>query len=253
VARASTLKTFVVAFLLALSCAGLVSLTAVGLAERVQTNKDSERLAGILLAAGVDVPEDVEFRIIELDTGDYVSWADIGIGTFDQREAATDPELSDPVAEDDDVAEIGRRERYAHVGLVHDGGQLELLILPVRGMGFGGMMHAVVVLASDLQTVEDLYFIEHDETPGLGAEVTAPGWRAKWRGKQIYDDDGEVRIEVVQGVVEPDSADVRHQVDGISGATITSESVTLLLRFWFGETGFKTYLDRIRNERGDGV
>ncbi len=252
-ARASTLKTFLVALLLALSCAGLVSVTAVGLADRVQANKNSERLASTLLAAGVDVPEDVEFRIVELDTGDYVSSTDIGTGTFDQTEAASDPALSDPVPEDDDFAEIGRRERYVYVGLVHDGFQLERLVLPVRGMGFGGMMHGIIVLEGDLATVHDFYFIEHEETPGLGAEITEPSWRAKWRDKHIYDDNGEVRIEVLQGAVESASADAHYQVDGISGATITSESVTLLLQYWFGENGFKTYLDRLRRTRGDGV
>lgn len=250
-ARASTLKTFVVALVLALSCAGLVSVTAIGLADRVQANKDNERVASILLATGVDVPEDVQFRIVELDTGDYVSSTDIGAGTFDQRDAASDPELSDPVPEDEDVAEIGRRERYAYVGLVYEGARIERLILPVRGMGYGGMMHGIVVVGGDLQTVHDLYFIEHEETPGLGAEIMQPSWRAKWRGKKIYDDQGEVRIEVVQGAVEPASADADYYVDGISGATITSESVTLLLQYWFGESGFKTYLERLKRERGE--
>jgi Na+-transporting NADH:ubiquinone oxidoreductase subunit C len=255
VARTSTLKTFVVALLLALFCAGLVSVTAVGLADRVQANKDRELLVNVLLAAGVDLAGSVEFRIVELNTGDYVSSADIGTGTYDQREAATDPELSDPVAEDDDLAEIGRRERYVYVGLIHEGERLDKLILPVRGMGFGGMMYGIVVLDDDLTTVHNLYFTEHEETPGLGAEITEPSWRAKWPGKQIYDEDGEVRIEVLQGAVEPGSADARYQVDGISGATITSESATLLLEYWFGESGFKTYLDRLgklRRERGDG-
>jgi Na+-transporting NADH:ubiquinone oxidoreductase subunit C len=250
-ASTSTFKTFVVAFLLALFCAGLVSLTTVGLADRVQANRDRERLANVLLAAGIDVPEAMEFRIVELDSGEVVSSSDIGTGTYDQRQAAVDPDLSDPVPEDDDLAEIGRRERYAYVGLVHEGDRLARLILPVRGMGFGGMMHGVVVLDGDLRTVENLYFTEHDETPGLGAEITELSFRAKWRGKQVYDDEGEVRIEVLRGAVDPDSADVAYQVDGISGATITSESVTLLLHYWFGDSGFKTYLERLRGERAD--
>ncbi|HXV64796.1 MAG TPA: NADH:ubiquinone reductase (Na(+)-transporting) subunit C [Vicinamibacteria bacterium] len=251
-ARASTLKTFVVALLIALSCAGLVSVTAVGLVDRVQANKDRERLANMLLAAGVDVPDAVEFRIVELDTGEYVSSADIGTGTYDQREAASDPGLSDPIPADDDLAEIGRRERYAYVGLIREGERLDRLILPVRGLGYGGMIHGIVVLDGDLTTVRNLYFTEHEETPGLGAEITEPSFRARWPGKRIYDEDGEVRIEVVRGAVDPDSAEGQYQVEGISGATITSESVTLLLQYWFAASGFETYLERLRRERGDG-
>jgi Na+-transporting NADH:ubiquinone oxidoreductase subunit C len=241
-----------VALLLALFCAGLVSVTAVGLSRRVQANKDRERLSKMLLAAGVDVPEAVEFRIVELETGNYVSSKDIGTGTYDQRQAASDPELSDPVAEDDDLAEIGRRERYAYVGLIRDGDRLERLILPVRGMGYGGTMHGIVVLDSDLTTVSNVYFTEHEETPGLGAEIAEPSFRAKWPGKKIYDEDGELRVEVLRGAVDLTSAGAPYQVDGIAGATITSESVTLLLHYWFGENGFKKYFDRLRSERGDG-
>ena len=247
-ARASIPKTFLVALLLALSCAGLVTVTAVGLADRVQARKDNERLANTLVAAGVDVPDAVEFRIVELDTGDYVSSADIGIGTFNQREAAADPELSDPVAEVDDIAEVGRRERYAYVGLVHERGRLQRVIIPMRGMGYGGMIHGIIVLEGDLTTVSNIYFTDHEETPGLGAEIASPSWRAKWPGKRVYDEDGAVRLEVVQRGVQPGAAEARYQVDGVSGATITSDTVTLMLQFWLGENGFRTYLRRLEDE-----
>jgi Na+-transporting NADH:ubiquinone oxidoreductase subunit C len=36
-----------------------------------------------------------------------------------------------------------------------------------------------------------------------------------------------------------------HLVDGITGATRTSDGVTNLLRFWVGEDGFEPYLRRI--------
>ena len=246
-ARASTPKTFAVALLLALFCAGLVSLTAVGLAGRVQANKDRARLTNTLVAAGVDVPDAVAFRIVELDSGDYIASADIGPGTYDQREAAADPELSDAVPEDDDIAEIGRRERYAYVGLVEDDDGLDAVILPVRGLGYAGMIHAIVVLEGDLTTVRNFYVTEHEETPGLGAEITSSAWRAKWPGKRIYGDDGTARIEVVPA----GAAGNPYRVDGISGATITSDTITLMLQYWFGPNGFETYLRELARERRD--
>lgn len=248
-ARASTLKTFFVALVLALSCAGLVSVTAVGLADRVQANKDRERLVNMLAAAGVDVPDAVEFRIVDLETGEYVSSEDIGPGTYDQREAVSDPELSDPVPEDEDIVEIGRRERYAYVGLIREEGRIDRLILRIRGMGYGGMIYGIVVLDGDLTTVRNLYVTEHEETPGLGAEITSEGFRSRWPGKRIYGEEGEVRIEVVQGGVDPGLPEAPYRVDGISGATITSETVTLMLQYWFGENGYGPYLDRLRRER----
>ena len=40
-----------------------------------------------------------------------------------------------------------------------------------------------------------------------------------------------------------------YQVDGLSGATITSRGVTNMLAFWLGETGFGPYLEQYRAAR----
>jgi Na+-transporting NADH:ubiquinone oxidoreductase subunit C len=250
-ADASTPKTFLVAILVAFCCAALLSLTAVGLADRVQANRDRELMNNVLLAAGLEEPEAVDVRIVELDTGGYVSSADVGIGTYDQRQAAADLDLSDAIPEDEDLAHIGRREKYSYVGLIYDGGQLDQLILPVRGAGYGGILYGFVVLDGDLATVRNIQFIEHSETPGLGAEVTNPVWRARWSGKRIYDDAGRVRIELVRAGVDPGREAAVHQVDALSGATVTSEGVTSLMRYWFGERGFAPFLEKLRSERGE--
>lgn len=247
-AEASTPKTFAVALTIAVSCAALVAGTAVTLADRVQANKDRERIAQMLASAGVADADAVEMRIVELETGRYVTSDEIGPGTFVQAEAAHDPALSVPIPRDADLAELERRERYAWVGLVREGDRLARLILPVRGMGYGGMIEGFVILDGDLTTVRAVRFTAHEETPGLGAEITSEGWRARWEGKRIYDASGEVRFEVAPGAVSPRSPMREHQVDGISGATITGDAVTVLVRFWFGEWGFGPYVERLASE-----
>lgn len=249
-AEASTPKTFAVAMLVAVCCAGLVAGTAVTLADRVQANKDRERMANMLASAGVADADAVEMRIVELETGRYVSSDEIGPGTFEQAEAAGDPELSVPIPDEEDIAELERRERYAWVGLVREDGRLARLILPIRGMGYGGLIEGFVILDRDLTTVRGVRFTAHEETPGLGAEITSAVWRARWEGKRIYDAASEVRFEVLPGSVSPRSPLREHQVDGISGATITSQAVTALVRFWFGPWGFGPYLDRLASEEG---
>jgi Na+-transporting NADH:ubiquinone oxidoreductase subunit C len=252
-AEASTRKTFFVALIVAVACAGLVSLTAVGLAERIQANKSRELMGNVLQAVGLEDPAAVEFRIVELDTGDTVSAQEIGPGTYDQREAAGDPELSDPIPEAEDLAELGRRERYAVVGLVREGKRIEQLILPVRGLGYGGMIRGFVVLdGQDLSTVRSIQITEHSETPGLGSEITRPSWRAQWSGKRVYDDEGELRIRVVQGAAAQGTPEALYEVDGVSGATITSESVSAMIWFWFGEFGFYPTLTRLREHEPAG-
>ena len=43
------------------------------------------------------------------------------------------------------------------------------------------------------------------------------------------------------------ATDAEHQVDGLSGATITGDGVTDLMHYWFGDAGFKKYLDKLRS------
>jgi Na+-transporting NADH:ubiquinone oxidoreductase subunit C len=105
-----------------------------------------------------------------------------------------------------------------------------------------------VCLQGDLTTICGLTFHDHAETPGLGAEVDNPRWKARWVGRRAFDDAGAIRIEVARGPAGPPDADP-FRVDGISGATITSRGVTHLLHFWLGEHGYGPYLDRLEEER----
>jgi Na+-transporting NADH:ubiquinone oxidoreductase subunit C len=65
-------------------------------------------------------------------------------------------------------------------------------------------------------------------------------------GKRVYDEQGETRIRVVKGHVPAGSPGAAYEIDGISGATLTADGVTNLLRYWFGEQGFEPYLAKLR-------
>ena len=150
-----------------------------------------------------------------------------------------------------DVAGIRRRAQHATVFLVRDADEhIDLLILPVRGSGYQSPLYGYLALEGDTSTVVALKFYEQGDTPGIGSRIQDPSWEALWPGKQIYDDTGAVRIGVARGSVSPGSDDARHMVDGISGATRTSQGVHGLLRFWLGDFGFGPYLERVR--RGEG-
>ena len=69
-------------------------------------------------------------------------------------------------------------------------------------------------------------------------------WRDSWRGKQIYDADGVVRIEIPRQMLPANDPAARFQVDGLSGATRTTQGVINLLHYWLGEQGFQPYLAR---------
>ena len=96
----------------------------------------------------------------------------------------------------------------------------------------------------DGQTVKGISFYAHAETPGLGGEVDNPKWKALWRGKKLYNEQGELKLTVVKGEA---AAGHEHHVDGLSGATLTSVGVANLIKYWMGEQGFAQYLARFNN------
>jgi Na+-transporting NADH:ubiquinone oxidoreductase subunit C len=169
---------------------------------------------------------------------------------YDQRAAARDPRSSVALPPRRDFAKIGRRANYAVVHLVKQHGAVQLVILPVHGSGFVSTLYGYLALAGDANTILGLSFYEHAETPGLGAEVNDPAWRALWRGKKIRDADGQLRIQVIKGRVDAAAASAEYEVDGLSGATRTGDGVTNLLRFWLGADGFGPYLENIRTNGG---
>ena len=125
-------------------------------------------------------------------------------------------------------------------------GSLDLVVLPVSGLGLWSTLHGFIAIDADLETVRGLTFYEHLETPGLGGEVDNPRWKALWPGRKAFDGE-EVRLAVIRGRAGPVAEDP-YRVDGLAGATITSRGVTNLLRFWLGADGFGPYFDRLQDK-----
>jgi Na+-transporting NADH:ubiquinone oxidoreductase subunit C len=132
------------------------------------------------------------------------------------------------------------------VYIVESDSAFDKIILPVHGYGLWSTLYGFVALESDLNTIAGLGFYDHGETPGLGGEIDNPRWKAFWPGKQVYKD-GAVAIEVIKGSVMSGSANASYQVDGLSGATLTSRGVSNLLSFWMGENGFQTFLSNLKS------
>jgi Na+-transporting NADH:ubiquinone oxidoreductase subunit C len=118
-----------------------------------------------------------------------------------------------------------------------------LIVLPVSGNGYQSVIKAMLALEPDLSTIAALTITQQGDTPGLGARIEDPAWQALWAGKQAVDETGQVAITVVRG-----QAASPNEIDGITGATITSNGVANMLRYWLGEHGFGPFLDRLRQE-----
>ncbi len=253
-AREAVSKTFIVAIVLAGFCSLLVSGAAIGLRPKQEANKIRDRKKNILIVAGLydatsSVEESfkqIESHIVDVATGEYVSEdQQLDPETFDQRAAAKDPKLSVKIPPDKDLAGIGRREKYSLVYLVKKDDKLDQVILPIDGKGLWSTLYGFLALDGDLNTVRGITFYEHAETPGLGGEIDNPDWKALWAEKKIYGEQGSVQLHVVKGAAEKDNP---HQIDGLSGATLTANGVTNLVQYWLGDDGFKKLLERLKTE-----
>mgnify|MGYP006134092357 FL=1 len=252
----STSKTLVVALALCIVCSVIVSAAVVILKPIQEINKTLDRKRNILAAAGMleknatgeDINKqfsDINTRVVDLNTGKFADDA-VDLARYDPLKAAKDPDLSEALTTKQDLAKISRREHYAIVYLVENPqGDIEKVILPIRGYGLWSTLYGFIALESDGNTIAGLGFYEHGETPGLGGEVDNPRWKAFWPGKQVYRD-GEVEIGLVKGSVDPADVDASWEVDGLAGATLTSKGVTNLVHFWLGKNGFEPFLNNLR-------
>ena len=256
---ASVLKTLGVALGICLVCSLLVSTAAVTLRSRQELNKRLDRIGNILLVGGLKAEGgDVEgvYRkkvtpvLVNLETGKAVKPEEapegLSIESFDVKEIVKNLQLSTPIPPERDIAGIRRLPNYMVVYLVKEGGKLKKVILPVFGKGLWSTIYGFLALESDLRTVGGITFYEHGETPGLGGEIENPRWRAGWVGKEAFDAQGNLKIEVIKGAVDPSRPESKWQVDGLSGATLTTRGVDHLVRFWLGENGYGRFLKKLR-------
>ena len=252
----TTAKPFYSVLILAFACSALVAGAAVGLRPIQEANRQLDRQKNILYAAGLyneNTPVDelftgIETRVIELASGKFVDEETINPSNYNQRKAAFTSDLGTAIEKDIDTAGISRQEKYSLVYLVKKDGKLSQVVLPVRGKGLWSTMYAYVAIDDDLTTIRGVSFYEHGETPGLGGEVENRSWQERWQGKQIYKDE-TVALKLVKGSPDKSSPEAAYQIDGLSGATITSRGVSGLLEFWFGDHGFKPFLQQLRAQK----
>lgn len=261
-------NTFMVATVLCLACAALVSAAAVGLKPIQNANILLDKRANVLKVCGIEQAEidaagginkcfETRFTtmIIDLDSGlealeDCEAAADKAgkvfaapfVDSYDQHwcSKSKKPAVAEKLGKKVDICGIKYRERFSHVFLMKskDGSSVEKYVFPVRSYGLWSMMKGYLAVEPDLVTVAGITFYEQAETPGLGGEITNPAWQAEWPEKKIFNGD-KIALKVTKAADE----DSPYEIDALSGATITSNGVSALVKFWMGDEGFGPYIE----------
>ncbi|MDO4801233.1 MAG: FMN-binding protein [Prevotellaceae bacterium] len=108
-------------------------------------------------------------------------------------------------------------------------GQTKYLV-PVKGQGLWGPISGYIAIDDDKITIFGSDFQHESETAGLGALITEEKFQTQFNGKKIF---AEGTDKIVISVVKKGSnGELRPEniVDGITGATLTSNGVDAMIK-----------------------
>ena len=236
---------------LCLLCSAIISLIAIQLRSVQSENVVKDMQKKIVSSAGLQLEYgsvenammNIKTIVVDLDQGKIV---DINPNSYELSNELREEGKYKFLSAENDIASIKKREKYSKVYIEYKDDKINTLILPVRGYGLWGILYGYLAIKNDFNTVAGLEFYEHKETPGLGAEIDNPKWKALWKGKKIYQENGEVSLKVIKGNVLASSDNVNYEVDGLSGATLTCNGVTNLIAYWMGSDGFLNFINNLR-------
>lgn len=204
--------TIIYASILVVIVAFLLAFVNSSLRDKQSKNIELDTKKQILSALNVKNVADAEAEYNKYVKADMLMQAD---GSLTENDGAF------ATAYEKEAKEQGR----LHVFVCEVNGETKY-VFPVYGAGLWGAIWGYVALDSDKDTVYGVYFSHASETPGLGAEITSDHFQGQFPGKKTMDG-AEVALTVVKnGKV----SDTTHQVDGISGGTITSTGVAAMLK-----------------------
>jgi Na+-transporting NADH:ubiquinone oxidoreductase subunit C len=246
--------TYIVGFAVAvcLVCSVLVSGAAVSLRPMQEANKILDKQLKVLNVAGLVkegasasreeieklFKDNVTAKVVDLKTGAYDDTVDAA--TYDMEKAAKDADAI-KVKSKAGIPVIAAKAVIYQIGKA---GKVDMIVLPIKGKGLWSTMRGFIAMGTDGNTIKGLTYYSHGETPGLGGEIDNPRWKSLWPGRKAYGADGKVAVRVIKGSAgTPEAAP--HQVDGLSGATLTCNGVTNMMQLWLGEQGFGPFLKAI--------
>ena len=233
----SDFKVIRFAVLVCLGCSVVVSTAALGLRDRQDANLALDIRKNILKSVGLYdatmTPEQVN-NLFDSQLEGLVLDAEGNV-----------VEGRDPMTVDAD-REPDLRRLYR----VTEDGQTVAYSFPIQGQGLWSTLYGYFALEGDLNTVKGITFYKHAETPGLGGEVEKEWFQSQFVGKEVRRDGELASVTLVKGGATTkysDPEDLKHYVDGISGATITADAVTLMVRTALQD--FEPYFNSVREGR----
>ena len=203
----------------------LLSITSEGLKSLKLKNVEIDKKKNVLRAIGLDISEfnnsnidnyfsqNIDTLIIDLEG---IISNDLSIQDLDEIENNKSGEIK----------YFNKGNEYLPV---YKDNNNKVLVVPISGKGLWSTLFGYFAIDSDnYSTVKGITFYKHKETPGLGGEVSKKWFQNNFIGKEIYKNGQLVSVNVAKaGYADKNNL---YEVDGISGATITSNGVSTFLK-----------------------
>jgi len=225
---------------------GALSLASVGLKplqdKQVEIDTKKKILGAVMDISSIEDPNEI-LRI-------YSEKVSSTVVDFDGNTIEKDDKGNPIIAENVNIqknSKLDPKERkYPVFMFSEDGSGIDSYIFPTFGAGLWDWISGYVALEKDLNTVQGIAFDHKGETPGLGARITEATVQARYVGKKLYNEQGElVSIKMLKGEGHTGLSD--HEVDGMSGATITGKGVNVMLISYF--ECYQAFIDKQKSQK----
>ncbi len=191
-----SVNTIIFSSVLGITCSLLLTGASLYTSPYRSSNEKAEELRNFLEALEVPVPEDADSKqLIEI---------------FDKN-------INKKV--------LGEHDIYEYLPENSESAWPVAIAVPFSGPGLWGSIEGVIAFEPDFTTIRGIRFYKQEETPGLGGDIGSKWFQEQFIGKQIVSGKGEPGFRILKPGQEAD----RNTVDGITGATMTSDRVQDIL------------------------
>ena len=221
--RDSNIYTFLFVGIMIVGIASILAYTSQTLKPLQDENVKNEKMQNILSTVGINVSRDeAEESYSKYITQELALKMD---GTIN--------ESLNPFSDLNLAKELKKDYNDQHFPLyIADIDSQRYYIIELRGVGLWDAIWGYISLKADFNTVNGVSFDHKGETAGLGAEITKDWFKESFIDEKVFNKDGQlVGITVLKGNNDPSNSDKDdHEVDAISGSTITGDGVTDMIK-----------------------
>ena len=220
--RESNSYTFLFLGVMIVGIASILAYTSQTLKPLQKENIKKEKMQNILSTVGVNVSPDEAEKLYN----QYI------VEELSLRNDGSVNESLNPFSEINLAKELKKDYTNQHFPLyVAEIDSEKFFIIELRGVGLWDAIWGYMSLKSDFNTINGVSFDHKGETAGLGAEITKDWFKDSFVNEKVFNENGDlVGITVLKGNNDPNNTDKDdHEVDAISGSTITGDGVTYMI------------------------